>query len=430
MASIVALVNRKTKRPNGRKRVNYQDENGRQKFVYLGRMPDRDADTIKVRVEALVASKISRRGLDPETAAWMRDLPSELAKKLAAVGLIREPQPGDGQAGTLAAFLDRYISKRAGVGVKGSTATAWGHTRRCLVKYFGPNKHLADITAAAADEWRLWLMGEEKLAENTVRRRCGVARQFFANAVKSRLIRENPFAGMKGCAVLENKEREYFVERDVAARVLDKCPDAQWRLLFALSRYGGLRCPSEHLALRWSDVDWERDRMTVHAPKTEHHRGKATRQIPLFPELRTHLEEVWDQAEPGAEYIITRYRDCNANLRTQLCRIIARAGLEPWPKLFHNLRATRETELAGEYPLHVVCEWIGNSMAVAKKHYQQVTEADFQKAAETPSAHRNAHRQPAPIPSNATCSTEETPGKHGISRVLEVGEWAQQDSNL
>ncbi len=29
----------------------------------------------------------------------------------------------------------------------------------------------------------------------------------------------------------------------------------QWRLIFALSRYGGLRCPSEHLALRWGHID-------------------------------------------------------------------------------------------------------------------------------------------------------------------------------
>ena len=39
----------------------------------------------------------------------------------------------------------------------------------------------------------------------------------------------------------------------------------------ALSRYGGLRCPSEHLALKWSDVDWDKSRIRVPSPKTEHH---------------------------------------------------------------------------------------------------------------------------------------------------------------
>jgi hypothetical protein len=58
---------------------------------------------------------------------------------------------------------------------------------------------------------------------------------------------------------------------------------------------------------------------------------------------------------------VTRYRDADQNLRTQMLRIIRRAGLTPWPKPFHNLRASRETELAEEYPVHVVCKRIGNT---------------------------------------------------------------------
>jgi hypothetical protein len=151
----------------------------------------------------------------------------------------------------------------------------------------------------------------------------------------------------------------------------------EWKLLFALSRYGGLRCPSEHLALTWADIDWERDRIRVRSPKTEHHEGKDHRIIPLFPELRPYLLDALEQAEAGVPHVIARYRDCNANLRTQLNRIIERAGLTPWPKLFHNLRATRQTELAENFPLHVVCAWIGNSAAVAKEHYLQITDDHF-----------------------------------------------------
>jgi hypothetical protein len=65
-------------------------------------------------------------------------------------------------------------------------------------------------------------------------------------------------------------------------------------------------------------------------------------------------------------------------------RIIERAGLEPWPKLFQNLRSTRETELAEQFPIHVACSWIGNSKAVAAKHYLQTTDGHFQKAAQNP----------------------------------------------
>ncbi|MBI2477679.1 MAG: site-specific integrase [Planctomycetia bacterium] len=225
---------------------------------------------------------------------------------------------------------------------------------------------------------------------------CGRARQFFRAAIKRRLIAAdaNPFGEMKGIAVQANKDRFYFVSREEAAKVLDACPDSQWRLLFALSRYGGLRCPSEHLALKWADIDWELGRMQVRSSKTEHHEGKGSRVVPIFPELRPYLEEVWDAAEPGTEYVITRYRDANSNLRTQLERIIKRAGLETWPKLFQNLRSTRETELAERFPLHVVCAWIGNSQAVAAKHYLQVTDQHFSDATKpVPKSAQNAAQQ-------------------------------------
>ena len=37
-------------------------------------------------------------------------------------------------------------------------------------------------------------------------------------------------------------------------------------------------------------------------------------------------------------------------------------------------------ELAETFPVHVVCEWIGNSAKVAADHYLQVTEDHFRKA--------------------------------------------------
>jgi len=117
------------------------------------------------------------------------------------------------------------------------------------------------------------------------------------------------------------------------------------------------------------------------ANRNEHHIGGASRLVPLFPELLPYLREVFEEASPGDVYVITRYRASNCNLRTHLHHIIHRAGLKPWPKLFQNLRSTRETELAETYPLHVVCAWIGNSQAVAAKHYLQVTDEHFERAA-------------------------------------------------
>jgi len=77
--------------------------------------------------------------------------------------------------------------------------------------------------------------------------------------------------------------------------------------------------------------------------------------VPIFTELRPYLEAALEEAAEGAEYVIARYGDNNKNFRSRLERIIRRAGLEPWPKPFQNLRSTRQTEREEIFPSHIVC---------------------------------------------------------------------------
>jgi hypothetical protein len=225
------------------------------------------------------------------------------------------------------------------------------------------------------------------ISENTIRKHTQIARQFFHAAARRQLIEVNPFLGLKA-AIQASPERFHFVSREDAKKVLEACPDADWRLIFALSRFGGLRRPSETLALTWDDVDWAYDRIRVPCVKTEHHAGKSFRWLPIFPELKGPLNDAWDAAPKGAVYVIGRYRSSekgsNTNLRTQLNKIIRKAGLKPWEKLFQNLRSTRETELAEEFPMPAVCSWAGTSKAVDAKHCLQTTEEHFKKAITNP----------------------------------------------
>ncbi len=172
-----------------------------------------------------------------------------------------------------------------------------------------------------------------------------------------------------------NTARAFYVSREATEKIIAACPDAEWRLIVALARYGGVRTPSETFALTWADVDWEHDRIRVRSPKTECHAGRESRTVPLFPELRPYLEAVFDEAEPGTTDVIAKHRIASANLRTTLERICNRAGIELWERAFQNMRASRETELTQEQPLHVVVQWLGNSAPIAARHYLQVTDA-------------------------------------------------------
>ncbi len=111
----------------------------------------------------------------------------------------------------------------------------------------------------------------------------------------------------------------------------------------------------------------------------------------MFARLRPYLEEAWEMAKEGQTHVIpeqlylpaanTPRGWINCNLRTTFKKIVERAGLEPWPRLFHNLRASCESDLAREYPITTVCKWLGNTVTIAARHYVQVTDDDFQKAA-------------------------------------------------
>lgn len=287
-----------SKDKSGNRTIQFVAGDRKRRSIRLGKMPQKDANTIKAKVESLNAAAISQTSWDVETAAWVGKLESLLYDKLAKVGLL--PVRAAAEKSTLGVFLAAYIKGRSDV--KGSTSSVYRHTQQCLLDYFGSSKPLGEVAAGDADDWHRWPATEDKqadgtirrkrLGENTIRRRCGVARQFFRAALRKRLIAENPFGEMKGVSVRSNKARDYFIPREDATKVIDACPDAQWRLLFALSRFGGLRCPSEHLALRWIDIDWENKRMTVRSPKTEHHEGQDSRVIPIFPELRPYLDDV------------------------------------------------------------------------------------------------------------------------------------------
>jgi len=355
----------------------------------------------KSRIEAILADRHLNRPHDAETARWIAGLDETMLARLRRAGLAE----GVGLAQTtLGVFLDNCL---ASMTCKPQTRIFYGHTKRCLEAFFGTTHVLRTIGPSDADAWRAWLAEHEKLAPATIARRVIAARTLWRSAIRWKLASENPFEGIKG-GHQSNEERKRFIPQEVIERAIAEAPDAEWRCIIALSRYGGLRCPSEHFALRWVDIDWDRGAIHVTCPKLAHIERCATRRVPLFPELRKHLLDLFSETEAGSEYVITKHRLPSTNLRQQFQRILQRAGLPIWPRLFQNLRASRETELMREYDLATVCKWIGNSPEIAARHYATSIDldADFRRAAGLPpQAQQKAQQSAAVDDGQGTTST-------------------------
>ena len=364
--------------------------------IGLGKCTKRQAETAKRNVESLIRAKTSGDPMEQSTADWLANVPDALRDRLEALSLakprVRVEVP------TVAALADKFIAARADV--KESTRTGYRQVKSDLVEFFKTDRPIDTITPADAKQFKIHLGTKRKLASGTVNRRCRRAKQFFAFAVDSRYLPESPFAKVKAGQSV-NSDNFAFIDPETTERLIEAAPDVQWRVIIAMARYAGLRIPSELLSLKWSDVLWDQKRINITSPKTAH-QGKPERVLPLFPELETILAEAYELAAPGDTFIITRYRDVKQNLRTTFQKIIRRAGVTPWPRLFQNLRSSRITELAEIFPAHVLDSWFGNTETVREAHYLQTTAEHYDRATEP--------------------TAESTPEKWGQKRGLNRGQ--------
>jgi integrase len=371
---------------NGNVRILFIGADKKRRAVHLGRVNKKLAGSIKLRVEALVASIVTRTPIDSETAQWVSVIGDDLAAKLSGVGLM-PPR----ESRKLRTFLDTYIAGRENDGhTKPATLITIRRVADDLVTAMKAEVDLRSVSAEHAEQFKQFYQ-DKGLAPATTYRRLKMAKMLFAHALKLKHVAENPFADVK--AKNSNAvDRRHYITAEDTLRLIDAA-NPTWRTVIALARFAGLRCPSEVLSLKWENIDFASGRMTVSSPKTAHLEGRSYRVVPIFARLRPYLEEAFELAEPGEVYVVggsmgQGYRATsqkpggwvNTNMRTTFEKLIRRAGLKPWPRLFHNLRASCETDLMQDHPIHVVTAWIGNTPKIALGHYLQTLDGDFEKA--------------------------------------------------
>src|SRR5262249_9490885 len=312
--------------PGGRRRILFVAPDESRKTIRLGKIDRKSAEAIARHVESLLAAKIGGQPVPRDTAAWLANIGAKLRDKLAAVGLVEAPKRAS-PGGVLRAYIPSRPDR------KPTPPELWQQPCRHPTPFVGDDKPLRSITSGDCDQFKAWLLTQD-LASATVAKRLSFARTFLHVARKHKLIDENPFSEVK-IPTANVSARQRFIGRDAVQKLLD-VTNPTWRIIIALCRYGGLRCPSEVLSLEWRHVDWERNRITVPSPKTERYDGKGSRTIPLFAELRPFLEEAFELAGPGQSYVVggnylakaqgpNGWRNCN--LRTTFEKLIKRASL-------------------------------------------------------------------------------------------------------
>ena len=369
---MATFIHRKTGHTPGYE-IRFYDPHGDRIAVYLGgrKYSKKTATELKEIVEHLVFYRDNAVTIpDKKTLAWLEAASPEIREKLGKVGLIEVPKTH-----TLGELWDSFLAQRTDL--KKATIEIDNTTKTWFFKFFDANESLKNLTEEQMLEWKKSL--SKQLAKASVATYLKQAKACFNWAVKKEWITKSPLNGI-GIGSFVNKSKDRVISMEEYRRLLDACPCQDWRVIIALARIGGLRCPSEVFALRWADMNWEKGRFFVRSPKTEHHAGKEDRIVPIFPELKTELETLFSMPQSkGKEFVINRYRD--KNLGTLFSRIAKQAGLPEIPRPFDNMRATRSNEIYARFGPAKESEWIGHSAQTRADHYDMITDDDYESAA-------------------------------------------------
>jgi integrase len=376
-----------TQKSTGFRRVLFEGLDGRRVAIHLGKVSLASAREIAGHIDHLMVCRQSSTDCRRSTRDWIQRIRSDwpkLASRLADMGLIAAPLQADQ---VFTDFVDNLVSSRNDV--KPNTLKLWRQTAEKIRLFFG-DRMIRSLTTKDGSNFLRWLstsvdLGGAGLSASTPGKHLTIAKGFLNEAVDAEILSANPFQKIHGDRTV-NRRRRCFIPTKRIEAVISCTDDLELRTIIALSRWGGLRTPSEPFALQWQHIDWERHRITVPAVKTK------LRELPLFPELVPYLTAMMtasvDKSPTG--HLINRLSQfSDSNLRKQMKRTILSAGSAPWPKIFHNLRASRQTELEERFPRKTVCEWMGNSETVADQHYLQVLEEHFDRAVvgESPAAY-------------------------------------------
>ena len=395
----------------------YVDREGRNKVLYLGFIDNADATYYAENLKRLVdCSRVVGKMLPDPVQAFIDSVDYAFRRKLIEQGLVVETERDAYEAATtVGKLVDTYLEYHKNAiyntlkGMKLAVAK--------FVDFFGRNKKLCDITTTEVKHFESHLYS--KYSEAYASRLAGRVQEICRIGIKQKLSTkewfESTFKELR-IGKMYNKERREIVSIDKYRKIVSVCVNAELRFAFYLARFLAFRCPSECNLWRWSYLDFENREVKVLDTKR-----KETRLLPMFPYLYPFFAEllhyhqckrfladiktknlplVWNSEEMislmrknGATYVAEMVKRFNKgkdfifserfrsrkSRGKQIPQLLKKAKVT-LEKPFVNMRGTREGEWLKMYDIYTACEWTGNSVKVAAKHYLSISPETWKKA--------------------------------------------------
>ena len=289
---------------------------------------------------------------------------------------------------------------------------------------------LKQLSAEAVSEYlRVFRLGH---TASTYNNHVCVLREICRTVADKAGVVEDPWAGVQLLPDDSHTRREFTV--DELKRIMDAATrqGTEWRLLFALGMYTGLRL-GDCCRLEWASVNLERKVIQVIPSKTKKYAHGRPVTIPIHPSLLAELVEVRGKREegrgkreegkegireegngkreeeeicviaalsslPSSPYVLPQiagqYRSCHWKIDHALKAILEDAGIAASVKIegrrsatpdatFHSLRHTFVSFSANAgVPLPVVASIVGHTSTAMTRHYYHENEDALRRAVE------------------------------------------------
>ena len=261
------------------------------------------------------------------------------------------------------------------------------------------NRHATEmrhVTRDQVEEYLNFMRGE--LSASTYNNRLCVLREVFRVLQKKARCRENPFEGFQLRADDSHSRREFTVEE--IARIVEQASRKgfEWRALFGIALYTGLRL-GDCAKLLWSEVDIVRSIIQKVPEKTKKYRKGRPVTVPIHKVLaeilmQTPVEERSGYVLPTIGPLAASGHGGMMKIHYRIGRIFKNAGIVSSIKIegrkhktpdasFHSFRHTFVSLSANAgVPLHIVQSIVGHESTSMTRHYYHENVEALQRAVE------------------------------------------------
>jgi len=208
-------------------------------------------------------------------------------------------------------------------------------------------------------------------------------KRILAMAIEEGLITRNPALAVKVKVPQAKQSVLNKTEVDVLLKEA-KALNHRFYDVWVLALLTGMRS-GELYALRWTDIDFEGDRVhIVRAWNSKNGFGETKsakhRVVPMSGELKRHLMALKVRQDHGTEFVLPRLDEWAVGVQAQVLRDFCE-GVGITSVKFHDLRATFITRLLGQgVPLAVVMAIVGHSQIKTTQAYLRLAGLELKGA--------------------------------------------------